>query len=87
MSKLRASVMAAATIPVVAHLAIVVSSYGTQFASVWGHWTDALSALVAAVVSWYAARQSGAFGRRVWRLVSLSLVLAFSQPVRLHLVL
>ena len=77
MSKLRASVMAAATIPVVAHLAIVVSSYGTQFASVWGHWTDALSALVAAVVSWYAARQSGAFGRRVWRLVSLSLVLAF----------
>jgi two-component system cell cycle sensor histidine kinase/response regulator CckA len=77
MSKLRSSALAAAAILVVVHLAILAISYGTQFASVWGHWTDAVSALFAAVVSWYAARQSGAFGRRVWRLVSLSLLLAF----------
>jgi two-component system cell cycle sensor histidine kinase/response regulator CckA len=77
MSKLRSSALAAAAILVAVHLAILATSYGTQFASVWGHWTDAASALVAAVVSWYAARQSGAFGRRVWRLVSLSLILVF----------
>jgi two-component system, cell cycle sensor histidine kinase and response regulator CckA len=77
MSKLRASALAAATTPVVVHLAILATSYGTKFASVAGHWTDAASALLAAVICWSAARQSGAFGRRVWRLVSLSLVLAF----------
>jgi len=77
MSKLRASALAAAATPVVVHLAILAASYGTKFASVWGHWTDAASALIAAVVCWSAARQSGAFGKRVWRLVSLSLALAF----------
>src|SRR3984957_17293215 len=77
MSKLRASALGAAAILVVVHLALVASSYGTRFASVWGHWTDAVSALFAAIVCWFAARQSGAFGRRVWRLVSLSLALAF----------
>jgi PAS domain S-box-containing protein len=77
MSKLRASALAAAATPVVVHLAILATSYGTHFASVWGHWTDAASALIAAVICWSAARHSGTFGRRVWRLVSLSLVLAF----------
>jgi two-component system cell cycle sensor histidine kinase/response regulator CckA len=77
MSKLRASAVAAAATPVVVHLAILATGYGTHFASVWGHWTDAASALIAAVVCWSAARHSGTFGRRVWRLVSLSLVLAF----------
>ncbi len=77
MSKLRASALGAAAILVVVHGAILAIGYGTQFASVWGHWTDAASALLAAIVCWFAARQSGSFGRRVWRLVSLSLVLAF----------
>ena len=77
MSKLRASALAAAATPVVVHLAILATGYGTHFASVWGHWTDAASALIAAVICWSAARHSGTFGRRVWRLVSLSLVLAF----------
>ncbi len=77
MSKLRASALGAAAILVVVHLAILAIRYGTQFASVWGHWTDVVSALFAAIVCWFAARQSGAFGKRVWRLVSLSLVLAF----------
>src|SRR5580692_1410314 len=77
MSKLRASAVAAAATPVVVHLAILATGYGTHFASVWGHWTDAASALIAAVICWSAARHSGTFGRRVWRLVSLSLVLAF----------
>jgi PAS domain S-box-containing protein len=77
MSKLRASALAAAATPVVVHLAILATGYGTHFASVWGHWTDAVSALIAAVICWSAARHSGTFGRRVWRLVSLSLVLAF----------
>jgi len=77
MSKRRSLALAAAAILVVVHLAILATSYGTQFASVWGHSTDAMSALLAAVVCWSAARQSGTFGRRVWRLVSLSLGLAF----------
>jgi two-component system cell cycle sensor histidine kinase/response regulator CckA len=76
-STLRASAVAAAVVLVVVHLAILAAGYGTQFASVWGHWTDAASALFAAVVCWYTANQSGTFGRRVWRLASLSLVLAF----------
>ncbi len=77
MSKLRTSALAAAAILVAVHLAILATSYGTQFSSVWGHWTDAVSALVASVVCWFTARQSGSFSRRVWRLVSLSLALAF----------
>ncbi len=77
MSKLRASALAAAATPVVVHLAILATGYGTHFASVWGHWTDAASALIAAVICWSAPRHSGTFGRPVWRLVSLSLVLAF----------
>jgi two-component system cell cycle sensor histidine kinase/response regulator CckA len=77
MAKLRTSAIAAAATLVVVHLAILAIGYGTEFASVWGHWTDAVSALVAAVVCWFAARHSGSFGRRVWRLVSLSLTLAF----------
>jgi PAS domain S-box-containing protein len=76
-SKLRASALAAAAVLVVLHLAILAIRYGTQFASAWGHWTDAASALLAAVVCWYTAHQSGTFSRRVWRLVSLSLLLAF----------
>jgi len=75
--KPRTPALAAAASLIVVHLAILAFSYGTQFASVWGHWTDAVSALLAAVVCWSAARHSGSFGRRVWRLVSLSLVLAF----------
>jgi two-component system cell cycle sensor histidine kinase/response regulator CckA len=77
MPKDRKSAIAAAAILIAAHLALISIRHGTPFASLWGNWTGAASALLAAVVCWSASRRSGPFGRRVWRLVSLSLLLAF----------
>ena len=58
-------------------MVLVTVRHGTQFASLWGNWTGAASALLAAAVCWSVARRSSSFTRRGWRLVSLSLVLAF----------
>ena len=59
------------------HGTVLLLGYGTDTASVWGDWIGAaIAPLVAAAVSWVAARDSGIFARRVWRLVSLSLLLA-----------
>jgi two-component system cell cycle sensor histidine kinase/response regulator CckA len=77
MSKHRTSAIAAAATLVAVHVVLVTVRHGTQFASLWGNWTGAASALLAAVVCWSASRQSDSFGKRVWRLVSLSLFLAF----------
>ncbi len=77
MSKHRTSAIAAAATLVAVHLVLITVRHGTQFASLWGNWTGAASALLAAAVCWSAARRSDSFTRRVWRLVSLSLVLAF----------
>ncbi len=77
MSKHRTSAITAAATLVAVHVVLVTVRHGTQFASLWGNWTGAVSALLAAVVCWSAARSSGSFTRRGWRLVSLSLVLAF----------
>jgi two-component system, cell cycle sensor histidine kinase and response regulator CckA len=75
MSKLRTSAIAAAVILVLVHGAVLVLRYGTETASLWGDWIDTAAPLVGAVVCWMVSRQAGPFGRRVWRLVSFSLLL------------
>jgi two-component system cell cycle sensor histidine kinase/response regulator CckA len=76
MSTYRRSAMAAAAVLVVAHVVLLVVTYGTSTASRWGDWIGSAASLVAALASFDAARRSAAFGKRVWRLVCLSLVLA-----------
>ena len=75
-SKYRASAIAAAVILTVANGVVLVLRYGTAFASRWGDWSGTAAILLAAVSCWFAARRSDSFGRRVWRLVIFSLLLA-----------
>jgi two-component system cell cycle sensor histidine kinase/response regulator CckA len=77
MSKLRASAWAIAAALVIVQFSIVLTRYGTESASLWGDWIDALTPLIAAVFCWLGSQRSGRFGRRVWRLVSLSAFLTF----------
>lgn len=77
MSKLRASAWAIAALLISVHSAILLTHYGSDVASLWGDWIDAIMPLCAAVVGWLVAQRSGPFGRRVWRLVSLSAFLTF----------
>ncbi len=77
MFKIRAFVLAAAGTLVGAHVFVLVARYGSSSASLWGDIIGAaLAPLLASVAAWFAARDSATFGRRVWRLVSLSLLLA-----------
>jgi hypothetical protein len=76
MSTYRRSVIAAAAVLIVAHVVLLVVRYGAPAASLWGDWIGSLACLLAALASWSAARRSGSFGKRVWRLVSFSLFLA-----------
>jgi two-component system, cell cycle sensor histidine kinase and response regulator CckA len=74
---IRTSALTAAAVLVGAHVAVLAVRYGTQTASVWGDVIGAaIAPLLAAVVLWLASRESGAFAARVWRLISLSLLLA-----------
>src|SRR6266700_4147769 len=75
MSKLRTSAIAAAAMLISVHGAVLILWYGTARASLWGDWIDTAAPLVGSVVSWMVSRQAGPFGRRVWRLVSISLFL------------
>src|SRR5438094_8350110 len=75
MSKFRTTAIAAAATLILAHGAVLLLWYGTAKASLWGDWIDTLAPLVAAVVSWMVSRQAGPFGRRVWRLVTFSMVI------------
>jgi two-component system cell cycle sensor histidine kinase/response regulator CckA len=77
MFTLRRSAIAAAVVLTLAHVVLLLARYGTQVASVWGDWLTAAAVFLAALTCWSAARRSRSFGRRVWRLVSLSLFLAF----------
>jgi two-component system, cell cycle sensor histidine kinase and response regulator CckA len=77
MPKDRKSAIVAAAILIVAHLVLLAVRYGTPFASRWGDWIGAATALLAAFACASASRRSGFFGKRVWRLVSFSLALAF----------
>jgi PAS domain S-box-containing protein len=81
MSRFRKSAIAAAVILVVVHLVLLALRYGTPFASVWGDWIEVVAALLAAVVCWSTSRRSGPFGKRVWRMVSFSLGLAFLAQI------
>jgi len=76
MSKIRAFVLAAVVALVGAHVFVLIVQYGTAAASLWGDVIGAAVApLLASVAAWFAARDSGSYCRRVWRLVSLSLFL------------
>jgi PAS domain S-box-containing protein len=81
MPKYRTSAIAAAAILVVFHVVVLALRYGTETASLLGDWIDVVAPLVAAAVSWSAAQRAGPFGKRVWRLVSLSAFLAATGQV------
>ena len=80
MSKLRTSAIAAATLLVLVHVGVLTLRYGSDMASLWGDWIDVIAPLIAAVICWRAALLAGPFGKRLWRLTSLSaLLVAASQ--------
>jgi PAS domain S-box-containing protein len=82
MFRLRTSATAAAAILILAHVLVLSVRYGTDTASVWGDWIDALAPVVAAVVCWQTSRRAGPFGQRVWRLVAVSsLLTAIGQAI------
>src|SRR5579862_8207964 len=76
MSKVRRFALTAATAFVVIQVVVLLIFYGTDTASVWGDWLDAIAPFVAGLVCWLVSRHAGPYGRRAWRLVSLSAVLA-----------
>ncbi len=75
MSRLRASAWAIAAVLISVHAGVLLTRYGSESASVWGDWIDAVAPFTAAVVCWLVAQRSGPFGKRVWRLVALSALL------------
>ena len=81
MSKLRTSALAAAATLMLVHCVVLVFRYGTATASLWGDWIETAAILVAAFFCWMTARRSGPFGKRVWRLVFFSLLLALIGQV------
>ena len=76
MLRVRRFAVTAAALLVVIHVAVLWLRYGTDTASVWGDWLDAIAPFVAALVCWLASRHADSFGKRAWRLVSLSATLA-----------
>ena len=76
MSKVRSFAVTAATLLVVTHVTVLIVCYGTDAASVWGDWLDAIAPFVASLVCWLVSRHAGSYGKRAWRLVSLSAALA-----------
>ncbi len=75
-SKVRTSALGAAAILLLTHGVVLAFWYGTAKASLWGDWIGSAAILLAAFACWSATNRSGAFGKRVWRLVFFSLVLA-----------
>ncbi|HEY6337650.1 MAG TPA: PAS domain S-box protein [Candidatus Sulfotelmatobacter sp.] len=76
MFKYRAPALAAVGLFIAGHVVFLFLRYGTATASLVGDWIDAAVPLVAAVICWLVSRQAGPFGRRVWRLVCFSALLA-----------
>jgi two-component system, cell cycle sensor histidine kinase and response regulator CckA len=81
MSKLRTSAFAAAATLMLVHGAVLVLRYGTEAASLWGDWIEGAAILVALFFCWSTAHRSGPFGKRVWRLVFFSVLLALLGQV------
>jgi PAS domain S-box-containing protein len=82
MFKLRTSAIAAAGILLGMHAMVLLLRYGTESASLWGDVIGASAApLLAAIVAWLVSRSAQPFARRVWRLVSLSLLLSSAGGV------
>ncbi|HTS37586.1 MAG TPA: PAS domain S-box protein [Candidatus Solibacter sp.] len=78
MSEYRAAALGAAVILVLVHAGILVFRYGSDTASLWGDILGAIAApLLASITAWVISRESSRFSRRVWRLMSLSFLLAF----------
>jgi two-component system, cell cycle sensor histidine kinase and response regulator CckA len=75
MLKLRTLAIASAVVLIAMHGAVLLLWYGSARASLWGDWIDTAAPVIGAIVCWIAASQAGPFGKRVWRLVSFSLVL------------
>ena len=75
-SKVRTPALAAAAVLMLLHGIVLALWYGTERASLWGDWIGTAAILLAAVACWSAASRSGSFGKRVWRLVFFSLILA-----------
>jgi two-component system cell cycle sensor histidine kinase/response regulator CckA len=75
MSTSRKSAIVAAAVLVVVHVLVLAVRYGTPVASLWGDWIGSVAGFVGALASWSASRRSGPFGKRVWRLISFSVVL------------
>jgi two-component system cell cycle sensor histidine kinase/response regulator CckA len=75
MSTSRKSAIVAAAVLVVVHVFVLAVRYGTPVASLWGDWIGSVAGFVGALASWSASRRSGPFGKRVWRLISFSVVL------------
>ena len=72
MGKIRTAAVSAAAILLLMHVGVLVARYGSPFASLVGDWIDTAAPLAAAAVSWSISRESGPFGKRVWRLVAFS---------------
>jgi two-component system, cell cycle sensor histidine kinase and response regulator CckA len=81
MSMSRKSAIVAAAVLIVVHLVVLAVRYGTPLASLWGDWIGSVAGFVGALASWSASRRSGPFGKRVWRLVSFSVVLVSLSQV------
>jgi hypothetical protein len=70
-------VVAAAGVLILVHIFLLLFRYGTAAASTWGDWLNCGAALIATIGCALAALGAGPFGRRVWRLVSISAFLGF----------
>ena len=81
MSRLRTSAIAAAALLVLVHAGVLALRYGSDFASLWGDWIDAIAPLIAAIICWRASQLAGRFGRRLWRLTSFSALLVSASQI------
>jgi two-component system cell cycle sensor histidine kinase/response regulator CckA len=76
MFKPRTAAIAVAVILLGTHATVLAVRYGSATASVWGDWIDTAAPLAGAAICWMVSRQAGPFGKRVWRLVGISMLLA-----------
>ena len=83
MSKFRASAIAAAAILLLMHGAVLMLRYGTETASLWGDWIEAVAILRPRWSAGLRLRRSGPFGRRFGGWFSFRSLLALAGQVAL----